>query len=185
MNAEVLEICRNCTQKTRKLEEEAQETLLQKIVPSLATEFAPLLAERQPFLDAKEGLWTSTVLSRNAATSQFCSDIDHKVLRALESVRVTKKVENLGTPDVKIIRTVTFKLRPSIFCGGGELSRTMSSDGETISATGVEWKVPERSRPGTILRVFEKDTPSVEAKLIMDAVDEIYQNPIIAAGVSA
>ena len=183
MSADLLQILTDCKEKTAKIEEEAQQALVQKLVPQITADFEPLFAERQKFLDAKEGFWTNIILSKNAATSSFCADVDTKVLRSLESVRVTKKVENVGTDNVNIIRTVTFQLRPSIFCQGGELSRTMNTDGNTISASGVTWKVPERSREGSILRVFEKETKDVEAKMIMDAVDEVFQNPEVAANV--
>lgn len=183
MSAELLQILADCREKTAKIEEEAQQALVQKLVPQITAEFEPLFAERQKFLDAKENFWTNIILSKNAATSSFCSDVDTKVLRALESVQVTKKVENIGTDNVNVIRTVTFRLRPSIFCQGGELTRAMNTDGNTVSVSGVSWKIPERSREGTILRVFEKETPDVEAKAIMDAVDEVFQNPEVAANV--
>ncbi len=162
-----------CKARNEAIEEEYKRRLVTALLPALTREFEPLFEQRQPFLDAQEGFWSGAVLSRGSPTSAFTSDADAKVLRALTSLRITKRIE--GEDD--IVRTVTFTMRPSVFVEGGALTRTMNGDGRTLAASGVKWKAPEQARRGSILRVFDAATPDAEAKEILDALDHLFQNP--------
>jgi len=173
MDAELLNAVEGYKKQTADIEEQYSQKLVKVLLPKLTADFEPLFAQRQQFLDSQEGFWTNALLAPESPTSVLCADVDQKVLRALISVKVTKKIEG----EDNIIRTVTFVFRPSIFLEGGELSRTMNSDGETKAASDLKWKLPEQARKGSILNVFDPKTPDQDAKAIMDAIDLLYQNP--------
>jgi hypothetical protein len=175
MDPAVLQAIQTARQQVGELTDAYSSRMMKEVVPRHLQRLAPLFEQRQPFFDQMEGFWTAAVLSAESPTNQFCADCDAKILRAIQSVRVTKTA-TVGESDVVLRLTIT--LRQNIFCNGGDVHREMKNDGTTVSTAAVQWKVGAQAVKGTILRVFDPATPDAEAKAIVDAYDMLFQNPI-------
>jgi hypothetical protein len=177
----VIAACAQCRDSIGAINDEFGQRFVKEIVPGVINQLEPLFTQRQPLLDATEGFWYAAITSPNSPTSEFLVDADHKLCRAVQSVRVTKTATP-GQADHN--RRLTVTLRNNIFAEAGDIHREMRSDGTTVSCTPIRWKVGAAAMRGTILRVFEQATADAEAWKIIDAFDVVFQNPAIMMNVA-
>lgn len=129
-----------------------------------------LLKERQPLMDAIG--WGAFLTGSDSPVLDLLNNtIDPKIMRAITSLKIVTSVEG-----EQLKRKLIITLGPNIFCSNAELMREIDSEGKTIALTPINWKVPERSRAGSLFStLFESGTADLKA---FDAVDEAYQNPL-------
>jgi hypothetical protein len=176
----VLDCARQCDAVQDRYDAEFRST----VMPAFTQTLGGLFEQRQAPLDTTPQFWGTAILASEAPTRPFANALDQKMLRqAVESVRVTTTM----TPAGFTTRRLTVVLRPTIFVEGGELYREISNarGAETegapspVVASGVKWRVAAPARENSMLRVFDPAVPDAAASDIMDAFDQLFQDPFV------
>ena len=171
---DVLKALIDTTEEIDKLDDMYDEKLAAERFP-FRMELQKVFDERQPHLDKIDGFWGQALLSDDSNLKPLMNTTtDPKILRAITSLQIIASQQGN-----KLHRRVIVKLRQNMFIESTELFREITSDAETVAASGVKWKAgTDRARQDSVFRFFDSATTDMEFVLeALDSFDEVYETP--------